>query len=555
MYHLNSFTLREVIVNSAEHYGDKAAVGYVGGEGTSYRNFGAAAARLALRLRAAGIQAGDRVALLSENRPEWGVAYFGITAAGIICVPILTDFGKEQIGNIMAHAECKAVIVSEKLRPKLGSNAPGAYAVEDLLLPAEGPLPDLAAVFPPVEEDSLAAILYTSGTTGNSKGVMMTHKNLVWDAWSTRTIIRQRRNDRLLSVLPLAHTYECTLGLIGPIIQGPSIWYLDRPPVASVLIPAMETVRPTIMLTVPIIIEKTFRASVKPSLEKISLYQKPFFRKILHRVAGKKLMKKFGGRLRFFGIGGAALSADVEQFLIDAKFPYAIGYGLTETAPLLAGCAPHHTTLRSTGPAMKGVDLRIADPNPETGEGEIQAKGPNVMPGYYKDPEKTAEVFTADGWFRTGDLGYFDKKGNLYIRGRSKAMILSATGENIYPEEIESLLNSHEYVAESLVYGDGTGVAALVHLKPEVIEKLESAMQDRIDGAGEMMENIRKEINSRLSSFSRIGKIHIQKDPFEKTPSQKIKRFLYPNKGTDATSTDSTGSAGAGKPGNDKPAD
>jgi long-chain acyl-CoA synthetase len=226
----------------------------------------------------------------------------------------------------------------------------------------------------------------------------------------------------------------------------------------------------------------------------------------------------------------------VEQFLIDAPFPYAIGSGLTETAPLRAGCAPHHTTLRSTGPAMKGVDLRIADPNPETGEGEIQAKGPNVMPGYYKDPEKTAEVFTADGWFRTGDLGYFDKKGNLYIRGRSKAMILSATGENIYPEEIESLLNSHEYVAESLVYGDGNGVAALVHLKPEVIEKLEAAMQDSLEGAGEMMENIRKEINARLSSFNRIGKIHIQKDPFEKTPSQKIKRFLYPNKGAEAGS-------------------
>ena len=198
---------------------------------------------------------------------------------------------------------------------------------------------------------------------------------------------------------------------------------------------------------------------------------------------------------------------------------------------------------------MKGVDLRIADPNPETGEGEIQAKGPNVMTGYYKDPEKTAEVFTPDGWFRTGDLGFFDKKGNLYIRGRSKAMILSATGENIYPEEIESLLNSHEYVAESLVYGDGNGVAALVHLKPEVLEKLEAAMQDRLEGAGEMMENIRKEINARLASFSRIGKIDIQKDPFEKTPSQKIKRFLYPNKGGE------TGLAGseATKSDKDKP--
>jgi long-chain acyl-CoA synthetase len=528
MYKLTTFTLREVIVNSAAHYGDRPAIGYVGGEATSYRDLGAAAARLALSLRNSGYQPGDRIALLSENRPEWVVAYFGITAAGFVGVPILTDFGQEQIANILAHAEAKAVIVSEKLRAKLGSTAPAAIAIEDLLAKQTATPADPATVFAPLPEDSLAVILYTSGTTGNSKGVMMTHKNLVWDAWATRTIIKQHRNDRLLSVLPLAHTYECTIGMLGPIMQGPSIWYLDKPPVASVLIPAMETVKPTIMLTVPIIIEKTYRSSVKPSLEKISLYHKPLFKKLLRLVAGKKLMKKFGGKLRFFGIGGAALSPDVEEFLRDAKFPYAIGYGLTETAPLLAGAHPSRTVYRSTGPAMKGVELRIADPNPDTGEGEIQARGPNIMTGYYKDPQKTAEVFTADGWFKTGDLGYIDTHGNVFIRGRSKAMILSASGENIYPEEIESLLNSHEHVAESLVYGDGNSVTALVHLKPEILEKLEATMADQLDNAGEIMESIRKEINSRLAAFSRIGKIHIQREPFEKTPSQKIKRFLYP---------------------------
>ena len=530
MYTLESFTLRELIVNSARHYGDKAAVGYVGGEAASYRELGAAAARLALKLRADGFQPGDKIALLSENRPEWVVAYFGITAAGFIGVPILTDFNPEQIGNILVHAEAKAVVVSEKLTAKLGKHAPRAYPIEHLLAPFEGALPDPATVFAPLDQDSLAVILYTSGTTGSSKGVMMTHRNLVWDAWATISIIRQRRNDRLLSILPLAHTYECTIGMLAPIMQGPSIWYLDRPPVASVLIPAMETVRPTIMLTVPLIIEKTYRASVKPSLDKIHLYKSPLFKGLLDKVAGAKLYKKFGGRLRFFGVGGASLSADVEQFLRAAKFPYAIGYGLTETAPLLAGCHPRKTVYRSTGPAMKGVSLRIADPNPQTGEGEIQAKGPNVMPGYYKDPGKTAEVFTADGWFKTGDLGYFDAKGNLFIRGRSKAMILSSTGENIYPEEIESLLNAHEYVAESLVYSDEKGLAALVHLKPEILERVEAAVADGIEDVGVLLENIRKEINARLAGFSKIGKVHIQKDPFEKTPSQKIKRFLYPNK-------------------------
>ena len=538
MYTLTSFTLREVIVNSAAHYGDKAAVGYVGAQGTSYRGLGAAAARFAITLREAGYRTGDRIALLSENRPEWVVAYFGITAAGFVGVPILTDFGQEQIGNILAHSEAKAVIISEKLRAKLGSEAPRTFAVEDLLVATSTPDPDPASVFAPLDENSLAVILYTSGTTGNSKGVVMTHKNLVWDAWATRSIIKQHRNDRLLSVLPLAHTYECTIGMIGPIMQGPSIWYLDRPPAASVLIPAMETVRPTIMLTVPIIIEKTYRASVKPSIEKIPLHRKPLFRKLLCRVAGRKLMKKFGGQLRFFGIGGAALAADVEEFLREAKFPYAIGYGLTETAPLLAGSPPSRTVFRSTGPAMKGVDLRIADPDPRTGEGEIQAKGPNVMPGYYKDPERTAGVFTPDGWFKTGDLGCFDEKGNLYVRGRLKTMILSATGENIYPEEIESLLNAHEYVAESLVYGEGNGLAALVHLKPEVLERLEAAVADQIDAVGEVLEAIRREVNPRLAAFSRIRKIQMQKEPFEKTPNQKIKRFLYPKRVPESSPAD-----------------
>ena len=266
------------------------------------------------------------------------------------------------------------MIVSEKLRVKLGPQAPTALAIEELFAPGQGPDPDPAAVFQPLPEDTLAVILYTSGTTGSPKGVMMTHRNLVWNAWATRSIIRQHRNDRLLSILPLAHTYECTIGMLSALLQGPSIWYLDRPPVASVLIPAMETVRPTIMLTVPLIIEKTYRLSVKPSLEKIALYHKPLFRTLLIRVAGRKLMKRFGGRLRLFGIGGAALAADVEEFLRIAKFPYAIGYGLTETAPLLAGCYPTKTVFRSTGPAMRGVELRIADPNPETGEGEIQAR-------------------------------------------------------------------------------------------------------------------------------------------------------------------------------------
>ncbi|MBP7263299.1 MAG: AMP-binding protein [Spirochaetia bacterium] len=538
MYRLPVYTLRELVVNSPAHYGHRPCVGWVGGEGTSYASFGMAALALAKRLRDEGLKPGDRVAILSENRPEWGVAYLAVTAAGLVAVPILTDFTQDQVRNIVTHAGCEAAIVSDKLKAKLGHTAKRVLPMEGLVnnLPVPPASPAeltalLAKAFPALPEDQLAVIIYTSGTTGTSKGVMLSHKNLVWDAWATRSIIILRRNDRLLSVLPLAHTYECTIGFIGPFMQGCSMWYLDRPPTASVLVPAMETVRPTVMCTVPLIIEKTYRLSVKPALEKIGLYKSPLFRKLLIRVAGKKLYKTFGGRLRFFGVGGAGLAADVEQFLIDARFPYAIGYGLTETAPLIAGCAPFRTALRSTGPALKGVDLRIADPDPATGDGEIQARGPNVMAGYYQDPERTKEVFTEDGWFRTGDLGHFDKRGRLYIRGRLKAMILGASGENIYPEEIESLLNAHEMVAESVVYGDDKGLAALVHLKPDIIEKIEAAVQDRLEDLGDMLEGIRKEVNAKLSSFSRIHKVHIQKEPFEKTPSQKIKRFLYPHKG------------------------
>ncbi len=349
MYQLSSYTLRELTVRSPRVYARRPAVGWVGSDSHSYADFGLLCIRFADQLRAAGLTNGDRIVLLAENRPEWGVAYMAITAAGMVVVPVLADFSPEQIANILKHADSSAVVVSDKLRPKLPASCPKTFRLEDIppLLDQDSQAKELEAeleqCFSPVAEDSMAAIIYTSGTTGNSKGVMLSHKNLVWDAWATRSIIRLRRNDRLLSVLPLAHTYECTIGFIAPFMQGCSMKYLDRAPTASVLIPAMEAVRPTVMCTVPLIIEKTFRLSVKPTLEKIKLYKNPTMKKLLHWVAGRKLYKTFGGRLRFFGVGGAGLAPDVETFLLDAHFPHAIGYGLTETAPLIAGCAPGKT--------------------------------------------------------------------------------------------------------------------------------------------------------------------------------------------------------------------
>ena len=288
------------------------------------------------------------------------------------------------------------------------------------------------------------------------------------------------------------------------------------------------------MLSVPLVIEKVYRSSVQPSLEKIGLYKVKLFKPLLERIAGIKLYKIFGGKLRFFGLGGAPVAADVESFLHNARFPYSIGYGLTETAPLIAGNKPGKVLVHTTGFPSGGVELRIADPRPDTGEGEIQARGKNVFPGYYKDPERTAEAFSADHWFRTGDLGVMDKKGRVTVRGRLKTMILGASGENIYPEEIEALLNSSPLVLESLVYGDEKGLTALVNLKPEVLERIKSRVKDEIEGVevglAETLERIKREANGRLQAFSRINRVEHQVEPFEKTPKQSIKRFLYPMK-------------------------
>ena len=384
-------------------------------------------------------------------------------------------------------------------------------------------------------EDDIAAIIYTSGTTGHSKGVVLTHKNLTFNAVDTLKIQKIVETDRFLSVLPLSHTYECTLGLIIPTLTGACVYYLDKPPTARVLLPAMQEVKPTVMLTVPLIIEKIFRMKIVPTFTHSAvlrrLYKIGAVRKKLHAVAGKKLHKSFGGALHFFGIGGALLAPDVEQFLRDSKFPYAIGYGLTETSPMVAGCTPKKTRYRSTGPALPDLEVKIINPSPETGQGEIWVRGDSVMKGYFKDPERTAEVITPDGWFKTGDLGVFDADGYLYIKGRSKNMILGPSGENIYPEEIESVINEHENVLESLVFELEGKIVARIHLNYEELDRLfvaekmsESQIKKRIQ---DMLEMIRQNVNNRVSSFSRVYRVIEQTEPFEKTPTQKIKRFLY----------------------------
>jgi long-chain acyl-CoA synthetase len=319
-------------------------------------------------------------------------------------------------------------------------------------------------------------------------------------------------------------------------LSGASVYYLEKAPTASIIMSALKQVRPTTMLSVPLIIEKIYRNGVLPKFRKSNfikaIYQTPTGRKILNRLAGKKLMKQFGGRLRFFGVGGSKLDTEVERFLLEAKFPYAIGYGLTETSPLLAGANTKMVKLNSTGPAVHGVSLRIDNPNPSTGEGEIVAKGDNVMMGYYKNPEATAAAFTPDGWFKTKDLGIFDSEQRLFIRGRLGNMIVGASGENIYPEEIESVINNHEIVEESLVIQRDGRLVALIHLNKEKLKAYIEEKQSRMyETAQPILDNLVKEIqkyvNRKVNKFSGIAFIELYDEQFEKTPTQKIKRYLY----------------------------
>ena len=364
---------------------------------------------------------------------------------------------------------------------------------------------------------------------------MLSHRNLCSELEMVSILQPVYPDDVFLSILPLSHTYECSLGMLLPVMWGASVVYLDKAPTASVLLPVLKKVRPTIMLTVPLIIEKIYKNKILPQVAgnrlMAALYKTDWGRRFLHRIAGRRLAQLFGGRIRFFGIGGAKLDPTVELFLLEGRFPFAIGYGLTETAPVLAGVNPSMVRHQSTGPMLEGVEARLDNVNPRSGEGEIVVKGPNVMMGYYKNPEATADSFTEDGWFRTKDLGVFDRDGYLYIKGRLTNMILGPSGENIYPEEIENVINGHALVADSLVKEDMGKLVAIVHFNREALEQKYHTVRENL---GQKMENIKQDlmhyVNSKVNKFSRISVVVENEDGFEKTPTQKIKRFLYTKK-------------------------
>lgn len=530
-------SLADIYTKSLIDFKERDAFSTIRKERLTYGQFGERVERLTELLNKHGINKGEKVVILGNNMPNWAVSYFAITTSARVAVPILPDFTAFEIANVIEHSEATVIIVSEKLHYKLSKNILESFTLVVNMdsLEVVSAKDDLKYVVNELPDPSdVANIIYTSGTSGTSKGVTLSHRNLVSQNYMANRLLPMFKEDVFLSILPLSHAYECSLGLILPFSRGAQVVYLDGAPTPSLLLPALAEVKPTIMLSVPLIVEKLYKNKIRPMFTKNwimqVLYSIHFIRRALHKIAGKKLCQTFGGRLRFFGIGGSKLDGVVERFLADAGFPYGIGYGLTETSPLLAGAIPGKVTWQSTGPQLPDIEMKILNPN-KKGIGEIVVKGPNVMIGYYKDPDTTATCFTEDGWFRTKDLGYIDKKGNLYIKGRKGNMIVGPNGENIYPEEIEAVINEHDLVLESLVINTKGKLTAMVHYNYEQIEKLHTFNDEAIINMEQRVSEVKKElleyVNSRVNKSSRILDIIEQAVPFEKTATQKIKRYLY----------------------------
>lgn len=531
-------TLAELYEHSVTTFAKRVASEYVdGSQRYTYAQFRDSCDNVSRILSTFGIGAGDKVAILSENSPNWTVAFFALTAYGRIAVPMLPDLSPGEVENILAHSEAKAIFVSKRLYAKLDETSISrlklVISMEDFsFIKAEGTSYTCDGKVSRPTSIDIAALIYTSGTTGKAKGVMLSHRNLCANVGSSWESYKARKKDVFLSILPMAHTYEMSIGMLYPFSVGARVNYIRKVPTPSILIATFAQLKPTVMLSVPLIIEKIYRSSVLPTIEKSRFLS--FLRDhavwLLYWLVGMKLKKTFGGRIKFFGIGGAKLDPGVEAFLKKAGFPYAIGYGLTETAPLICAAAPGKTCVGSTGRKVRCCEVRLDNVNPATGEGEIVVKGPNVMLGYYKDYERTRSVLSQDGWFRTGDLACVDKKGRYFVKGRLGSMILGSSGENIYPEEIENVINSIDGIGESLVVQRGGKLVALVKFNDNVIDWNLEGQDKFIADMESRKKAILDFVNSKVSKFSNIKSVEIQKEPFIKTATHKIKRFLYEKK-------------------------
>lgn len=481
-----------------------------------------------------GVGEGDKVAIFGQSMPNWSVAFFSAVAFGRIAIPILPDSSENEVNNIVRHSGSDVLFVSQRLASRVSAELRDSMKLivdmdtleviksDDSRFTCDG-----KTIVP--TPDDIAAIIYTSGTTGSAKGVVLTHRNLASNVVSCCRSCKRDRKDRWLSLLPLAHTLEMTVGMLYPMFCGASIYYLQKPPVPALLLKAIKQVRPTTILSVPLIIEKIYKGSVLPTIKgsRTLRWMDKHANRLMCKIIGMKLKSTFGGHLTFFGVGGAKMDPEVESFLLKAGFPYAVGYGLTETSPLLAYSLNRWRCVGSIGYPVYNVKMKLADVNPETGEGEIVVKGPNVMLGYYKDPKRTKSVFTEDGWFRTNDLAVIDGKGRFFIKGRKNNMILGSSGENIYPEEIESVINNQDGVTESIVVERNGRLVALVQPCDGFIDwnsESEEKIYEKLDS---WKAKLLKKVNRNVNKTSQVSSIEVMKEPFEKTATMKIRRFKY----------------------------
>lgn len=547
----------------ADNFSLPALTDYVTGKTISYGDMARRIARLHLFFELAGIRQGDKIALLGRNTPNWVIAFMATVTYGAVIVPVLNDFSPADAQNIINHSDAVMLFAADGLFKFLNfDELPALRAVVSLdsrTVVAErqpvatngnkAPLSHKSIVasltrrfrkrypdgfrayhisYPELPGDSTAIINYTSGTTGFSKGVMLSLDNLRGNVvFGIRSNLHYQ-GSRALSFLPLAHAYGCAFDFLAPLAVGGHITLLGRIPSPKILIEAMSVVRPTIICCVPMILEKVYRKQVLPLLEKgpMSLAVKiPLVNAAIYSVIRKKLMDAFGGNVSIFIVGGAPMNQETEAFLMKIRFPITIGYGMTECAPLISFAPDNEFKAGSCGTYLKNLlEVKIESPDPERTAGEILVRGEHVMQGYYKNEADTQKVLDAEGWLHTGDMGTMDPDGTLYIRGRSKTMILSGSGQNIYPEEIEDKLNNMYMVLESLVIDVGGGrLRALV--VPDY-EQAENEGVDKNDLPGIMQNNL-EELNAQLAAYERVAEIVLYPTEFEKTPKRSIKRYLY----------------------------
>ena len=544
-------TLTGFIRNGIEKGWDIKALSNYQGDDFTYRETATLMARIHLLYREAGIREGDKIALLGKNSVHWGVIYLATVTYGAVIVPLLPDFRPADVQKLIDHSDSLLLFSERSLfQPLDAETFPSVRAVlsvEDfsLLHARDKEVEALAGRWddlfnkkypegyrredldlPEIANDRLAVISYTSGTTGNSKGVMLSHNSLAANVRFAHRHMPLEAGDRIVSFLPLAHAYGCAFEFLFPFTLGCHITFLTKTPSPQIITKAFAEIRPRLILSVPLVIEKIYKKKILPSLEKPvmkTLLRIPGINSLLHKTIRKKLLEVFGGNFHEIVIGGAAFNPEAEIFFHRIRFPFTIGYGMTECGPLISYAPWDDRKLFSCGRPVDTLEVRIDSSDPENEAGEILVRGDNVMEGYYKNEEATRHVLDADGWLHTGDLGTMDAEQNIFIRGRSKNMILGPSGQNIYPEEIEAILNNSPLVADSLVVNRDNRIVALVYPDQEVIRARRLAGEE----LAKAMDRIRREANKELAAYMQVHRIEIMEEDFQRTPKKNIKRFKY----------------------------